>query len=195
MPHAPKAAAPENILIGIGLVGAILHRPVSLKPRPQPMPFLDLLSPDRVHTNFKATSKGDLLQRLSLLLAADASEAGLILDALGTREALGSTGLGRGVAIPHGRIDGLSRARAAFVRLASPLDFDAIDGQPVDLVAAIAVPARFNDHHLKLLGELAEMFSDAVMTNALREAADGSALHAKLAEFAGTRLRDSAWTD
>ena len=195
MPHAPKAAAHENILIPIGLVGAILHRPVSLKPRPQQMPFLDLLSPDRVHTNFKATSKGDLLQRLSLLLAADASEAGLILDALGTREALGSTGLGRGVAIPHGRIDGLSRARAAFVRLASPLDFDAIDGQPVDLVAAIAVPARFNDHHLKLLGELAEMFSDAVMTNALREAADGSALHAKLAEFAGTRLRDSAWTD
>lgn len=195
MPHAPKAAAHENILIPIGLVGAILHRPVSLKPRPQQMPFLDLLSPDRVHTSFKATSKGDLLQQLSLLLAADASETGLILEALVTREALGSTGLGRGVAIPHGRIDGLSRARAAFVRLASPLDFDAIDGQPVDLVAAIAVPARFNDHHLKLLGELAEMFSDAVMTNALREAADGSALHAKLAEFAGTRLRDSAWTD
>ena len=195
MPLAPKAAAPENNLTRIEVVGAILHRPFSLKPRPQQMPFLDLLSPDRVHTNFKATGKGDLLQRLSVLLAADTSESGLILDALGAREALGSTGLGRGVAIPHGRIEGLSKARAAFVRLASPLEFDAIDGQPVDLVAALAVPAQFNDQHLKLLGELAEIFSDAEMTNALREAADGSVLHAKLAEFAGTRLRDSAWTD
>lgn len=158
------------------------------------MPFLDLLSPDRVHTNFKATGKADLLRGLSALLATEDDESAAILDALSAREALGSTGLGRGVAIPHGRIEGLSRARAAFVRLAEPLDFDAIDGQPVDLVAALAVPAQFSDQHLKLLGELAEIFSDPKMTGALRDAADGSALHAKLAEFAGTRLRDSAWT-
>lgn len=99
-----------------------------------------------------------MLQRLSVLLAADTSESGLILDALGAREALGSTGLGRGVAIPHGRIEGLSKARAAFVRLASPLEFDAIDGSRSTWLPPWRYLPSSMTNIWKLLGELAEIF-------------------------------------
>ena len=139
------------------------------------MPFLDLLPAERVRTGLDARDKAGLIDRLADLLAGD-DDAQIARDALSARERLGTTGLGHGVAIPHGRSAKVSEARAAFVRLAEPVDFGADDGRPVDLVAALLVPAHFTDQHLKLLAELAELFSDPVVTAGLREAPDAAAL-------------------
>lgn len=147
------------------------------------MPFLDLLTSERVRTDLVAADKSELLAKLARLLAGEAGNEREILEALLARERLGSTGLGRGVAIPHGRIPGIEQARAAFVRLDTPLEFAAADAEPVDLVAAMIVPTQFADQHLLLLAELAEVFSDDRLTTALREACDGSVVIAKLAEF------------
>jgi len=143
------------------------------------MPFLDLLSPERVRTDFVASDKATVIARLADLLAGD-SDAEIVHAALEAREALGSTGLGHGVAIPHGRSAAVPEARAAFVRLARPIDFGADDGQPVDLVAALIVPEHFTDQHLKLLAELAELFSDTELTAQLRAAPDAEALRERL---------------
>jgi PTS system nitrogen regulatory IIA component len=143
------------------------------------MPFLELLPAERVQTGLVVDDKAGLLHMLALLLA-DADDAAPTHEALAARERLGSTGLGHGVAIPHGRSNTVAQARAAFVRLERPIDFGADDGVPVDLVAALIVPAHFTDQHLKLLAELAELFSDRATTTALRGAADAAALHAVL---------------
>ena len=142
------------------------------------MPFIDLLPAQRVRTGLAARDKAELIERLAELLAD--GDAAIARDALAARERLGSTGLGHGVAIPHGRSAKIAEARAAFVRLGEPVDFGADDGRPVDLVAALLVPAHFTDQHLKLLAELAELFSDPTLTAALRAAPDADALLAAL---------------
>jgi len=139
------------------------------------MPFLDLLPAERVRTGLDARDKAGLIDRLAAILAVD-GDIDVARDALAARERLGSTGLGHGVAIPHGRSAKIGEARAAFVRLAEPVDFGADDGKPVDLVAALLVPAHFTDQHLKLLAELAELFSDPAVTTGLREAPDTPSL-------------------
>jgi PTS system nitrogen regulatory IIA component len=144
------------------------------------MRFLDLLNSERVRTDLTATDKPALIVELAGLLAHDDAAVALVRNALSSREKLGSTGLGHGVAIPHGRSADVGEARAAFVRMAEPIEFGADDRQPVDLVAALIVPAHFTDEHLKLLAELAELFSDASITAALRAAPDAVALHAEL---------------
>jgi PTS system nitrogen regulatory IIA component len=151
------------------------------------MPFLDLLPAERVRTGLDVQDKAGLIDRLAAILAAE-GDVGVARDALAARERLGSTGLGHGVAIPHGRSAQVSEARAAFVRLAEPIDFGADDGKPVDLVAALLVPAHFTDQHLKLLAELAELFSDRSLTAALREAPDAAALLGTLKK--GLRTED-----
>lgn len=143
------------------------------------MPFLELLPAERVRTGLVVDDKAGLLDMLALLLA-DGDDDKPTHEALVARERLGSTGLGHGVAIPHGRSHTVPQARAAFVRLERPIDFGADDGVPVDLVAALIVPAHFTDQHLKLLAELAELFSDRAMTAALREAPDSAGLYAAL---------------
>jgi PTS system nitrogen regulatory IIA component len=159
------------------------------------MPFLDLLPAQRIRTDVVAADKAGLLDRLAGLLADPGADREAIHDSLRAREQLGSTGLGRGVAIPHGRIAALDQARAAFVRLDTPLAFDAADGGPVDLVAALVVPLHYTDQHLHLLAELAGMFSDAELTRALRSAPDADALRAELAEFRRRQDKAPAWTD
>lgn len=159
------------------------------------MPFLDILPVQRVRAGLAVSGKPALLDELARLLAIPRGSAGSIRAALAEREQQGSTGLGRGVAIPHGRSGEISAPRAAFVRLAEPLEFEAIDERPVDLVAALIVPARYTNQHLELLAELAEMFSDRGLTDALRTAVDAPALRAELAEFAANRSRGRAWTD
>ena len=143
------------------------------------MPFLDLLPAERVRTDLVANDKAALIARLADLLAGG-DDATVVQAALDAREQLGSTGLGHGVAIPHGRSEAVTEARAAFVRLPRPIDFGADDGQPVDLVAALIVPEHFTDQHLKLLAELAELFSKSELTAALRAAPDAAALRAEL---------------
>ena len=143
------------------------------------MSFLELLPATRVRTGLAVRDKTDLIDHLAQLLAGD-DDKDVVRDALIARERLGTTALGHGVAIPHGRSAGIDAARAAFVRLAEPIDFGANDSQRVDLVAALIVPAHFTDQHLKLLAELAELFSDADVVAALRAAPDAVALRKKL---------------
>lgn len=146
------------------------------------MRLLDLLPVERVRTDLSASDKTALIAELAVVLAN--GDVAAVREALTSRERLGTTGLGRGVAIPHGRSAKIDEARAAFVRLAQPVDFDADDGQPVDLVAALIVPSHFTDQHLKLLAELAELFSDDALMSALREAPDANTLHALLRTWA-----------
>ncbi|HSR64725.1 MAG TPA: PTS sugar transporter subunit IIA [Xanthomonadaceae bacterium] len=141
------------------------------------MPLSELLSADRIVILVEPADRERVLEAAARLLAGDAAGAvGAIGDSLRQRERLGSTAIGHGVAIPHGRTDAFAEARAAFLRLAPGVDFDAGDGQPVDLVFAMAVPAHFTQQHLQLLSELAERFGDAGFRDALRGAADADAL-------------------
>jgi PTS system nitrogen regulatory IIA component len=100
-----------------------------------------------------------------------------VFDSLFARERLGSTGLGQGVAIPHGRIKGLRDCVGAFCRLQNPVPFDAPDGKPVNLVFALLVPEHATEKHLEILSELAQMFSDRAQREALAAAADAQSLH------------------
>ena len=144
------------------------------------MQFLDLLSAGRVRSGLVVEDKADLIEQLAGLLAGDGADVAVVRDALNARERLGATSLGHGVAIPHGRSAAIDSARAAFVRLPKPVDFGAGDGQPVDLIAALIVPAHFTDQHLQLLAALAELFSKPALTAALRAAGDDHALFAEL---------------
>lgn len=140
------------------------------------MRFSDLLPAERARTGLSPKDKTSLLSDLATMLAGD-GDVDTVRDALMARERLGTTALGHGVAIPHGRSTAIGEARAVFVRLADPIDFGADDGQAVDLVAALIVPAHFTDQHLKLLAELAELFSNAQVTASLRAAEDDAALY------------------
>jgi PTS system nitrogen regulatory IIA component len=148
------------------------------------MHLLDLLAPARVIAGAKVSSKKRLLEHLAQMLAeGDAERERALYDSLCLRERLGSTGLGHGVAIPHGRSAALSVATGAVLRLAEPVDFGASDGRPVDLLFALAVPEHFTQQHLVLLAQLAEMFSDEGFRDRLRAAPDNEALFRLLAEW------------
>ncbi len=110
----------------------------------------------------------------------------LVVDSLLAREKLGSTGLGQSVAIPHGRIKGLDTAQGAFVRLASPIAFDAPDGKPVAQVFVLLVPEHATEQHLQLLSELAQMFSERPFRERLAAAGDGGSVHALFAAWEPT---------
>ena len=99
------------------------------------------------------------------------------------RERLGSTGLGHGVALPHGRFNQSQQAIGAFVKLKKGVDFDAIDRQPVDLIFGLLVPDHYTDEHLKILAYLAEMFSDRSFCQQLREAGSDRALFQLLGDW------------
>lgn len=149
------------------------------------MHLIDLLSPARVVAGASLSSKKRLLEQLATLLAedTDAEIERRVFDSLCAREKLGSTGLGHGVAIPHGRTSALPGAVGAFLRLSEPIDFGALDGRPVDLVFALAVPEHFSHQHLLLLSQLAEMFSDAAFCARLRDAPDSAALYTLLSDW------------
>ena len=100
-----------------------------------------------------------------------------IYDSLFARERLGSTGLGHGVAIPHGRVKGLRDAVGAFFKTTHPIAFDAPDGQPVHLIFVLLVPERATDLHLQLLGELAQVFSDKAVRERLQALDDPAEIH------------------
>lgn len=126
------------------------------------MQVFDILTRERVVCGIKAQSKKAILEVLAHLIASPASELGSaeVFNSLLSRERLGSTGLGHGVAIPHGRINHGSRTYGAFARTEEGIDFDALDNQPVDLFFSLLVPDKATDQHLQILAQLAEMFSD-----------------------------------
>ena len=136
----------------------------------------DLLPQRNVAVGVDAASKRDLFGAIADLVAAGGEiTRSAVVDALTAREKLGSTGLGQGIAIPHGRIKGLKDARGAFVRLAQPIPFDAPDGRPVNQVFVLLVPEHATEQHLELLSELAQMFSERAFRERLAAAPDAAA--------------------
>lgn len=107
----------------------------------------------------------------------------LITDSLFARERLGSTGLGHGVAIPHGRIKGLKAPMAAIFQLQAPIGFDAPDEQAVSLLVFLLVPEAATQKHLEILSEIAELLSDKVLREQLKTSVDASALHHLIASW------------
>ncbi len=143
-----------------------------------------LLQPDNVVASLDASSKKRVFEQAGLLFENHQGLArSLVYDALFAREKLGSTGLGLGVAIPHGRIKGLKHAVGAFLRLTNPVQFDAPDGKPVQMVFVLLVPEAANEQHLQLLSELAQMFSEREFREKVMAAADAPALHAIFAAW------------
>jgi len=138
----------------------------------------DLLSPESIRCDVHSSSKKRLLEIISEELARNNEDlsAREIFESLCARERLGSTGLGNGVAIPHGRVKGNRPIRASFIRLKKPLAYDAIDGEPVDLLFAMTVPESCGEDHLKLLAQIAELFSDPELLHGLRKADNSGAL-------------------
>ncbi len=136
------------------------------------MSIVQLIAPERIACDIEVASKKRVLELLSELAAGGSIEltAPEIFASLLERERLGSTGLGRGVAIPHGRLPQCEHAVGAFAKLKRGIDFDASDGQPVDLLFALLVPKHYTNEHLEILALLAEMFSDAALCEELRAA-------------------------
>ena len=134
------------------------------------MQISQILAPDRVLSNVPDQSKKAALETLATLIA-DA-DPGLtqteVFNSLITRERLGSTGLGEGVALPHGRLKNGEHTLGAFIRLGSAIDFDAVDHKPVDLLFALLVPEESTDEHLQILAQLAELFSKPEVLERLR---------------------------
>lgn len=152
------------------------------------MQITELLVPEQIAVGAIAGSKKRVLERLSGLLARGGGslDSGDIFDCLLARERLGSTGLGKGIAIPHARMAGNQHTLAALVRLDQGIDFDAIDQQPVDLFCALLVPEESAQIHVQLLAQLAEMFRDPELCASLREAKDPHAVLEILKEWKQT---------
>lgn len=150
------------------------------------MDVADLLSPGHVIAKLPAGDKRTLLADLARRAAAATGlRQSAILEALSGREALGSTGVGGGVAIPHARIAGLDRFFGAFARLERRIDYDAVDEQPVDLVFLLLVPPHAANEHLQALACVSRRLRDRSMADLLRRAPDAEALYAALAGEAG----------
>jgi len=132
-----------------------------------------ILPADNIIFDSESTSKKRIFERVGLLFENNQQIArSTVFDSLFAREKLGSTGLGKGVAIPHGRIAKLRDATAMFVKTTHPIPFDAPDAMPVNLIFVLLVPDRATDLHLQILGELAQMFSEAPFRESLLASED-----------------------
>ena len=147
------------------------------------MPLTDVLTPEAVLPALKASSKKQALQDLAEQAA---KLSGLpereILDALLQRERLGSTGIGNGIAIPHGKMAKLDRLYGVFARLEKPIDFESFDGEPVDLVFLLLAPEGAGADHLKALSRVARALRDPAIAQKLRKTKDADALFALLTQ-------------
>ncbi|PGH54793.1 PTS IIA-like nitrogen-regulatory protein PtsN [Azospirillum palustre] len=145
--------------------------------------MLDLISPHAILPNLKAGNKKQALQEM----ARKASELTgqherAIFDVLLERERLGTTGVGHGIAIPHGKLSSLDRVHGVFARVERPIDFDAIDEQPVDLIFLLLAPEQAGADHLKALARVSRLLRDQSMCEKLRGAESGDAMYALLTQ-------------
>lgn len=140
------------------------------------MQIRDLLSPERVVWNIQATSKKRAIEILSELLARDAGpqDAASIFSAMLHRERLGSTAVGHGTALPHGRVAGLQHPLGSMIRLVEPVEYDAADGIPVDIIFALIVPEDASEEDLQSLKALAREIKNPDLQAALRRAHSSS---------------------
>ena len=147
------------------------------------MQLTDILTPQAILPSVKAGSKKQLLQELAAFAA---SQSGLsesdVYEALLQRERLGSTGIGHGIAIPHGKLPKLNQLFGIFARLEKPLDFEALDGEPVDLIFLLLAPEEAGADHLKALSRVARALRDPAIAQKLRKSHDASALFAMLTQ-------------
>jgi PTS system nitrogen regulatory IIA component len=141
------------------------------------MPLTDFVAPNAVIPALKVTSKKQALHELAAKAAklTGQNERG-IFETLLQREKLGSTGIGNGIAIPHGKLPTLDRLSGVFARLDRPIDFEALDGQPVDLIFLLLAPEAAGADHLKALARVARLLRDPDVTRKLSEYIDGEAL-------------------
>jgi len=132
---------------------------------------IDFLSPGRITLDLDTSSRKRLFEYIAEISARELaeSEEDCIFKTITERERLGSTGLGRGIAVPHGRIESLERPVISLVRLKHPIDYDAPDNRPVWLAVGLLVPIDANETHLKLLSKLATCFQNAEFVQSLRD--------------------------
>ncbi len=147
--------------------------------------LIDLLTPERIALGQHVSSRKRLLELLAVQMDEKKTPVSEreIFDCLCRRERLGSTALGHGVAIPHGRSSAAPNPIGTFVRLAEPIDLGAPDGQPVDLIFGMIVPEHFIDQHLMLLARLAELFSDQAVIEQLRRIDNPIEFYQRLSEW------------
>lgn len=146
------------------------------------MMLTDFVAPNAVVAGLKVNSKKQAIQELAARAAELTGQSEKeILEILLQREKLGSTGVGSGVAIPHGKLPKLGRLFGLFARLQRPIDFEALDNQPVDLIFLLLAPEAAGADHLKALARVARQLRDPEIARRLRESADADALHAVLA--------------
>jgi nitrogen PTS system EIIA component len=145
------------------------------------MELADILSEDAVIIGSDISTKHDVLVRLSEKAAALSGQpVHLIFEALNDRESLGSTGLGNGIAVPHGKFPGLKGVLAVFLKLDQPVDFDSVDDQPVDIVMMLLAPLGAGADHLKALARVARILRTDSVLDALRRTEDPARLYAIL---------------
>ncbi len=146
------------------------------------MPLIDLIAPNAILPALKVNSKKQVLQQLAERAAVlTGQNERAIFDILMQREKLGSTAVGNGVAIPHGKMPGLSRLFGLFARLDRPVDFEALDNQPVDLFFLLLAPEGAGADHLKALARIARLLRDPGVAHKLRASHDAESLYAVLA--------------
>jgi len=152
------------------------------------MPLTDLVAPQAVVPALRVNSKKQALQELAVRAAAMSGRSEReIFDVLMQRERLGSTGIGNGIAIPHGKLAKLDRLFGVFARLERPVDFEALDGQPVDLMFLLLAPEAAGADHLKALARVARLLRDPEVARKLRESRDAEALYAVLTMSPGDK--------
>ena len=146
------------------------------------MPLTDLVAPNAIIPALKVNGKKQALQEIAAKAAALTGQSDkAIFEILLQREKLGSTGVGNGVAIPHGKLANLGHVFGLFARLERPVDFEALDGQPVDLVFLLLAPEGAGADHLKALARVARLLRDPEIAPKLRESRDSDALYSVLA--------------
>lgn len=146
-----------------------------------------ILALENVIVDLEVSSKKRTFEQAGLMFENNCGIArSTVSDNLFARERLGSTGLGHGVAVPHGRIKGLKAPIAAFVRLAEPIPFESPDGEPVKLLIFLLIPDNVTQQHLEILSEIAELFSNSALRDALASDPDAASVHARIVNWQPT---------
>ena len=154
-----------------------------------------LLRPSHVALDLDVASKKRLFEQVGLIFEnAQQISHSVVFDSLFSRERFGSTGLGYGVAVPHGRLKGLREATAVFVRTLNPIPFESPDSLPVNLIFVVLVPDHANEQHLQILSELAQIFSDKAVRESLATCRDVDEAHRILTEWPGHAPRQRTAT-
>jgi PTS system nitrogen regulatory IIA component len=172
-PDVPRSVQRQSLIVDR------VHNPASTMNR-----LSSILPVAQVLVGVEATSKKRAFEEAGLLFEnLHGLSRALVTDSLFARERLGSTGLGHGVAIPHGRIKGLKSPMAAVFQLAQPIGFDAPDEQPVNLLIFLLVPEAATQKHLEILSEIAELLSDTALRESIKNSTAQAGLHQLIAQW------------